>query len=49
MGYSIGGGKFWGQTRFETTITGQNTRYETQVQVRVGIGYGPVEISTMYQ
>lgn len=46
-GYSIGGGQSWGQTRLETTITGQNTRYGASVQVSVGIGYGPVEISTM--
>lgn len=48
-GYSMGGGKSWGQTRYGTTITGQNTRYGANVQVDVGIGYGPVEISTMYQ
>jgi hypothetical protein len=48
-GYSIGGGQSWGQTLYETTITGRNTRYDppTSVQVDVGIGYGPVEISTM--
>jgi len=46
-GYSIGGGQSWGQTCYETTITGtaQNARYSMQVDV--GIGYGPVEISTM--
>lgn len=46
-GYSIGGGQSWGQTRYGTTITGRNTRYDASVQVDVGIGYGPVEISTM--
>jgi hypothetical protein len=46
-GYSIGGGQSWGQTRYGTTITGQNTRYGTSTQVNLGIGYGPVEISTM--
>jgi Tfp pilus assembly protein PilX len=46
-GYAIGGGQSWGLTRYGTTITGQNTRYNTSVQVNVGIGYGPVEISTM--
>ena len=46
-GYSIGGGQSWGQVRMGTTITGQNTRYGTSVQVNVGLGYGPVEISTM--
>ena len=47
VGYSIGGGQSWGQTRYESTITGNNTRYNTRVQVHVGLGYGPVEISTM--
>ncbi|MEI7674006.1 MAG: hypothetical protein WCK00_18015 [Deltaproteobacteria bacterium] len=46
-GFSIGGGQSWGQTRYETTVTGQNTRFNTSVQVDVGLGYGPVEISTM--
>jgi hypothetical protein len=46
-GYSIGGGQSWGLTRYGTTITGQNARYSASVQVNVGIGYGPVEISTM--
>jgi hypothetical protein len=48
-GYSIGGGQSWGQTLYVTTITGRNTKYlpPTSVQVEVGIGYGPVEISTM--
>jgi Tfp pilus assembly protein PilX len=48
-GYAIGGGQSWGQTRYGTTITGRNTSYipPTSVQVDVGIGYGPVEISTM--
>jgi hypothetical protein len=46
-GYSIGGGQSWGLSRYETTITGRNTRYRTSVQVCAGIGFGPVEISTM--
>jgi hypothetical protein len=46
-GYSIGGGQAWGQVRFGTTITGRNTAYGTSGQVNVGIGYGPVDISTM--
>jgi hypothetical protein len=46
-GYSIGGGQSWGLSRYETTITGRNTRYRTSVQVGAGIGFGPVEISTM--
>ena len=48
-GYSIGGGQSWGQTLYETRITGRNTRYipPASVQVDIGIGYGPVEVSTM--
>ena len=46
-GYSIGGGQSWGQRRYEVIITGRNTAYNTQVQVSTGVGYGPVEISTM--
>jgi hypothetical protein len=28
-----------GQARYETTITGKNTRYGTVVQVEIGVGY----------
>lgn len=46
-GYSIGGGQSWGQRRYEVNITGRNTNYNTQAQISTGVGYGPVEISTM--
>ena len=46
-GYSIGGGQTWGQKRFNVDVTGENIRYDTEVQIGVGIGYGPIEISTM--
>lgn len=46
-GYSIGGGQQWGQTRYNVGITGENTAYNTRVDVTVGLGYGPIEISTM--
>lgn len=46
-GYSIGGGQSWGQRRYEVNITGRNTDYNTQATVSTGVGYGPVEISTM--
>ena len=29
----------WAQKRYRATITGQNTRYNTKVEVDVGIGY----------
>ena len=46
-GYAIGGGQSWGRVRYDTTVTGQNTRYGTTAQIGVEVGYGPVEISTM--
>lgn len=46
-GYSIGGGQQWGQRRYVGSVTGQNTSYNSQVTIDVGMGYGPIEISTM--
>ena len=48
-GYSIGGGQQWGQERFNARVTGTNTRYNSMVQVDVGVGYGPIEITTVYR
>jgi hypothetical protein len=48
-GYSVGGGQQWGATRFVTTVTGSNTNFGTMVQVDVGVGFGPVEVSTAYR
>lgn len=48
-GYAIGGGQQWGQERFIARVTGTNTRYNSMVQIDVGVGYGPVEISTLYR
>jgi Tfp pilus assembly protein PilX len=48
-GYAIGGGQQWGQERFNDTVTGTNTRYNSTVQVNLGAGYGPIEISTTYR
>lgn len=49
QGYSIGGGQSWGQRRFEVNVEGRNTAYDTRVNIRTGVGYGPVEISTMFR
>ena len=49
VGYAIGGGQQWGQERFTAAVEGTNTRYNSLVQVNVGAGYGPVEISTTYR
>ncbi|HOG17836.1 MAG: hypothetical protein A4E73_03710 [Syntrophaceae bacterium PtaU1.Bin231] len=46
-GYSIGGGQQWGQRRYVATVTGVNTNYNSSVQIDTGMGYGPIEISTM--
>ncbi len=46
-GYSIGGGQQWGQRVFTVDVTGRNTNYRTIVTIGTGIGYGPVESSTM--
>ena len=48
-GYAIGGGQQWGQERFNNRVTGTNTRYNSLIQVDVGAGFGPVEISTAYR
>ncbi len=44
-GFSIGGGQQWGQTVYVATVTGTN--HASNVDIDVGIGYGPVEITTM--
>ena len=48
-GYSIGGGQQWGQERFVNRVTGMNTRYNSLVQVDIGAGFGPIEITTIYR
>jgi len=48
-GYAIGGGQQWGQERFNNRVTGTNTRYNSLVQVDVGAGFGPIEITTAYR
>ena len=46
-GYSIGGGQQWGQRRYVGSVTGVNTNYNSSVTIGVGMGYGPIEITTM--
>jgi hypothetical protein len=48
-GYEIGGGEVWGQTRYVAVVTGNNTNYNTPIPIQVGIGYGPVDITTLYR
>jgi Tfp pilus assembly protein PilX len=46
-GYSIGGGQQWGQRRYAGSVTGVNENYKSSVTIDVGMGYGPIEITTM--
>ncbi|MCX5837332.1 MAG: pilus assembly PilX N-terminal domain-containing protein [Deltaproteobacteria bacterium] len=46
-GYAVGGGQQWGQRCYGGSVTGKNTTYSSSVQIDVGMGYGPIEISTM--
>jgi Tfp pilus assembly protein PilX len=39
----------WGRQRFLAQVTGTNTAYNSNVQITVGIGYGPVDITTIYR
>jgi hypothetical protein len=48
-GKAMGGGETWGRQRFLGRVTGTNTGYNSTVQVDIGIGYGPVDISTIYR
>jgi len=48
-GYAMGGGQQWGQERFNNRVTGTNTRYNSLIQVDIGAGFGPVEISPAYR
>jgi len=46
-GYSIGGGQSWGYRVYEATVTGEHLSFNTKVAIDIGVGYGPVEITTM--
>ena len=48
-GYSMSGGQTWGQNRYLASVTGTNTRYNSNLQIDVGLGYGPIEIMTTYR
>jgi len=48
-GYASGGGETWGRQRYLVQVTGANTAYNSTVQLNVGIGFGPVDISTVYR
>lgn len=48
-GYSMESGQGWGMSRFNISVEGRDTNYDSKVQVDVGMGYGPVPISTIYK
>jgi hypothetical protein len=48
-GYSQSGGQQWAQARYNAPITGSNTTYRSSVQVNLGLGYGPVAMTTTYR
>jgi len=48
-GYSVGGGQQWGQNRYGTSVTGANSRYNSRVQMDASLGFGPVELTTIYR
>jgi hypothetical protein len=39
----------WGRRRYLARVTGKNTAYNSSVQIDTGIGYGPVDITTLYK
>ncbi len=47
-GFSMSGGESWAQTRTVAISSGANTRFRSNVQIEVGIGYGPVNLTTNY-
>ncbi|MEN6317788.1 MAG: hypothetical protein ABFD82_03385 [Syntrophaceae bacterium] len=48
-GYQIAGGQSWGMKRYSVGVVGTNTEYNSTVSVALGVGYGPIEISTIYR
>lgn len=44
-GFSAAGSETWGRARYLADVTGFNTRYNSNIQVNVGIGYGPIPTS----
>ncbi len=48
-GYAMSGGQLWGMQLYNMTVSGENTSYGSRVDVDVQVGYGPVEIGTVYR
>ena len=47
-GYQIGGGQTFGLARYNAVVRGVNTKHNTGLEVTVGLGYGPVDITPTY-
>lgn len=45
-GYALGASQQWGMMRYDGSVKGENTTYNTVLNVDIGIGYGPVPIGT---
>ncbi len=39
----------WGRRRYLAQVTGTSTSYNSSVQINTGIGFGPVDITTLYR
>jgi hypothetical protein len=48
-GYSMEAGKGYGMAPYTITVTGENTTYNTHVEIDVGVGYAPIPTGTAYQ
>ena len=44
-GFNIGSGATYGLMRYDGTVVGQNTNYNSLTKVDIGIGFGPVPLS----
>ena len=48
-GYSMESSQGWGMARYDLTVSGRDTTYDTEQDVGVGVGYGPVSLSLVYR
>ena len=48
-GYAMGGGETWARLRYLARVNGINAAHNTDVELDVGVGYGPVDITTTYR
>ena len=48
-GYAMGGGETWARLRYLARVNGINAAHNTDVELDVGVAYGPVDITTTYR